>query len=198
MESEKYNNSIVKLNVGGTTCYTHRQTLMGSLYFHHLLEGDMGNVNFVNNDEIFIDRSGSIFKTVLLYLRTCVLSFSKSLKLEDLKMEAEYYKIDGLIEEVDICMKRGGEKQVEYKLMDVTDLKSVTLKKGDGDINARVKRKSHESYEVLEVLDVMKKIPNRCFRHDKYDSSEPCNHPSVNKGNDTVTIAHHVVKETIQ
>lgn len=94
MVSEEQANRIVKLNVGGTTYYAHKNVLTKSTYFQNLLEGDMSNIAPVNDEEVFIDRCSHHFESVLQYLRTGYPLIGGRIKLDMLKTEAEYYQLE--------------------------------------------------------------------------------------------------------
>jgi len=100
---EKYQTTIpmrVKLNIGGIKYETTRSTLMGE-------QGSMLHAMFSGNydvkpDEegyIFIDRDGNYFGYVLNYLRnrTVFLPENDNVLLLNLKQEAEYFQLEGLL-----------------------------------------------------------------------------------------------------
>ena len=100
---------ILKLNVGGMIFYTLKSTLSKKIKkdnaneFHetHLLE-EMYNDSLKENKEIkFIDRDPTYFNYILDYLRCPnkkLILPNKKMILKQLKNEAEYFKLNGLVE----------------------------------------------------------------------------------------------------
>lgn len=77
---------IIKLNVGGTSFSTFQDTLAKSNYFANLLSTQsMTSKTLLNKEEIFIDRSGELFRDILFYLRTGFVTSSDKKKLLSLK-----------------------------------------------------------------------------------------------------------------
>lgn len=100
---------VVTLNVGGQLFTTHRETLQGS-YFEGMFSGKMKPGQTVNGG-IFIDRSGFLFEYVLQYLRN-VNDWeppSDLSLLKNLRAEAHYYTISGLIELVETTITKTEE-----------------------------------------------------------------------------------------
>jgi hypothetical protein len=90
---------LVKLNVGMHYYCIYYDTLKVSPYSKDMLSGDdMESLPMVNDDGIFIDRSGNLFEYILQYLRDYEINAGKSVDLEELKMEAEYYKLSDMVE----------------------------------------------------------------------------------------------------
>nr|XP_058954056.1 uncharacterized protein LOC131781419 [Pocillopora verrucosa] len=99
--------SIIKLNVGGHYFTTRLQTLtkdpnsMLAGMFSERFEEKLGE-----DGAFFIDRDGSHFRFILNYLRTEELTLPVGATfLEELKKEAEFYQIQGLIDEINKSMK---------------------------------------------------------------------------------------------
>jgi hypothetical protein len=169
-------NNIVKLNVGGCTYYSYKETLTKSQYFHNLLQGDMKNVSYVKEEEIFIDRCGVYFESILHYLRTGSPLTSDKFKLENLKVEAEYYQLQDLSQIIDDLLKHLKQLPV-YKTMDLAELVSANAHITEGSSNdVRAKAATRESYQILKVLDT-KESYNICLQHDdKYNIPDDCGH----------------------
>jgi hypothetical protein len=93
-------NSIVNLNVGGVLYTTTRDTLLKhESFFSGLLSNNFSSTI----DNIFIDRSGELFKYVLEFLRNNTLpkrALADKALLEELLQEAEFYCIEQLIAEI--------------------------------------------------------------------------------------------------
>ena len=94
--------SIIKLNVGGHYFTTRLQTLtkdpnsMLAGMFSERFEEKLGE-----DGAFFIDRDGSHFRFILNYLRTEELTLPVGANfLQELKKEAEFYRIQGLIDEI--------------------------------------------------------------------------------------------------
>lgn len=105
--------AVVKLNVGGKIFQTKVATLLSvkdTLFFKYILqksEEDKDNVP----KEIFFDRSYRLFPLILDYLRTKKFSL-KSLNrydIDDLELEAEYYGLGEILEEL-----AESRKEVEF------------------------------------------------------------------------------------
>lgn len=131
---------VIKLNIGGDSFVALSSTLQESGYFKNLLEDSMTNTTIVNGDERFIDRSGQLFAEVLCFLRTSTM-FCKDLnKLKSLQVEAEYYAIPKMMEEVkakiataennaqlpQICIKSMEERGEKRKFSLIEDLNGST------------------------------------------------------------------------
>ncbi len=64
------------------------------------------------HNRIFIDRDGELFNYVLNYLRTNKLSVDLNLiQLVNLRVEADFYRIDSMIQELDELIVREHERQ---------------------------------------------------------------------------------------
>ena len=62
--------SVVRLNVGGRTFDTTRETLVGCEFFRPILDGQIGSAVDANG-RLFIDRSPELFAVLLQFLRSC-------------------------------------------------------------------------------------------------------------------------------
>ncbi|CAL2033836.1 unnamed protein product [Caenorhabditis brenneri] len=95
----KSNDNIVKLDIGGTVFKTSRSTLTKfDGFFKTMLETDIP----ITKDEygaIFIDRSPKYFDMILNFMRDGQMKLPESLReVEELRVEAQYYLLDGLVE----------------------------------------------------------------------------------------------------
>ena len=102
MQCSMQASSIIKLNVGGHYFTTRLQTLtkdpnsMLAGMFSERFEEKLGE-----DGAFFIDRDGSHFRFILNYLRTEELTLPVGANfLQELKKEAEFYRIQGLIDEI--------------------------------------------------------------------------------------------------
>jgi len=114
MKSLDLDASYVTLNVGGKKFSTSIQTLkQGDNMLSAMFSGRIP-LKREKDDSVFIDRDGTHFRSILNFLRDGVISKPNSRKeIEELKKEAEFYCIDGLIE---ICINflRGEHFGDEY------------------------------------------------------------------------------------
>uniref|UniRef100_A0AC35TV50 BTB domain-containing protein n=1 Tax=Rhabditophanes sp. KR3021 TaxID=114890 RepID=A0AC35TV50_9BILA len=104
MSSCKNNeNSIIKLNVGGTIFATSKTTLtwLPGTFFTSLLSGGIDSLKD-SEGAIFIDRDPQLFRIILNYLRTRHLEI-KNVDLGQLKHEAQYYNIKPLMKRLTLC-----------------------------------------------------------------------------------------------
>ena len=115
-KSYRFNDSdIVKLNIGGRVYSTYRSTLSRRIknpnsddeyYGPNLLEGlasGLFNVKHDENNAIFIDRNHQYFDYIIDYLRTADTDYEFKLPsnkeiIQCIEKEAEYYKIEPLID----------------------------------------------------------------------------------------------------
>ena len=99
---------LTRLNVGGVPFITTKETLCtNSPFFSRMLDGSMkAGTNL--DGAIFIDRNGILFSHVLDYLRNGDNWIpSPDIKLlHDLRNEAAYFSLDGMIEILDDLMPR--------------------------------------------------------------------------------------------
>lgn len=68
INSERNNEDIIKLNVGGKPFYATYGSLKSSSYFTRLL-ADENQLDYINKDEIFIDRTACLFTEIMYYLK---------------------------------------------------------------------------------------------------------------------------------
>jgi hypothetical protein len=91
-----------RLSVGGTLFYTSRHTLMGgSDFFAAALGGAYAeSVDAAHGEAFFVDRSPKTFDILLEYMRSGVLLCSDRSMLAGVLLEAEYFLMNALLEEV--------------------------------------------------------------------------------------------------
>lgn len=164
----KFKGIIIKLNVGGTSFSTFHGTLAKSNYFANLLSTQsMTSKTLLNKEEIFIDRSGELFRDILFYLRTGFVTSSDKKKLLSLKKEAEFYQLKEMIEAVK-CREQSiteTNKSIPICICDVDILdpandgtkKYVATKAANGKVFV---------YQVIGVIDVF--FSSYCDYHQKH------------------------------
>ncbi|EDO28987.1 predicted protein, partial [Nematostella vectensis] len=94
--------AIIDLNVGGNhftttllTLTTFPDSMLGSMFSGRI------PVNRDSNGRFFIDRDGTLFRYILNFLRSNVLSLPANFKDYELLLnEADFYQIEPLIEEI--------------------------------------------------------------------------------------------------
>ena len=99
MEGQEQADSFVKLNVGGMRFSTTIDTLMkGDTMLSAMFSGRMP-LKRDDDGSVFIDRDGTHFRAILNFLRDGHVPLpDKRKELEELKMEANFYCINQLIE----------------------------------------------------------------------------------------------------
>ncbi|EPB91710.1 hypothetical protein HMPREF1544_01421 [Mucor circinelloides 1006PhL] len=121
----KFKGIIIKLNVGGTSFSTFHGTLAKSNYFANLLSTQsMTSKTLLNKEEIFIDRSGELFRDILFYLRTGFVTSSDKKKLLSLKKEAEFYQLKEMIEAIQQMMVQRSMSQLKQQMVKFSFIKS--------------------------------------------------------------------------
>ncbi|UJR33898.1 hypothetical protein I4U23_021317 [Adineta vaga] len=93
----------IYLDVGGRQFTTKMKTLVqksNSLYFKTLLAQEWDQKTNTADNRIFIDRDGDLFDYVLKYLRTDELNIEEKSIRKELLIEAKYYKIQKLEDEL--------------------------------------------------------------------------------------------------
>lgn len=91
---------IIRLNVGGVIFQTTKSTLLfdAESRFYAMFPDD---ISFDKNEEIFIDRDGTHFRYILNYLRTGIVTIPRDVAaIQELLIEAEYYQLKEIIEEL--------------------------------------------------------------------------------------------------
>lgn len=159
---ENNNNSIIKLNVGGKSYYTKQNTLEASVYFETLLNGQMQTPVLTGdkNDEIFIDRDGEMFRHVLQYMRTGILFTKKENILKKIKLEAKYYGLKNLEDDVNLQLKELTQNKDTYMFTSSDKLIEQHLKKAKIS-GAKYDHKS-KLLQVVESLDTVEKR-TKCY-----------------------------------
>lgn len=146
--------SIIKLNVGGTSFVTFYKTLTQSKFFVSLLSEDvLSNKAMTSNNEIFIDRSGNLFVDILYYLRTHSVFANEIDTLRLLQEEAKYYQLDELAEASEQEIKSLSE--IDKQKPTATIIDADKLKCAQGRSNYIVPQDEANQFCVYKVLDVM-------------------------------------------
>ena len=155
------NNSLIKLNVGGTIFTTTVSTIssiQGS-YIDNLVKYDSNgemNVTKDENGNIFIDRSPELFKIILEYLRTNKLYIPDNVNRSQLKDEFDLYGLDMPSPE-----KKYLRHTADYKrFLDMTD------------IGYKIISSTHVSNQKVEFVlqgDLPYEEKNDGFRDIQYD-----------------------------
>lgn len=70
-------------------------TLKVSPYFKQIVDYDCEDIDFLENDEIFIDRDGDLFNNSLEYLKCYEICTDN---LVELQKEAKIYQLKGMVE----------------------------------------------------------------------------------------------------
>jgi|688.fasta_scaffold386456_2 hypothetical protein len=89
----------ILLNIGGTKFQATRATLENSEFFGAMLDR-RSKTHFDSDGSIFIDRDGTHFRHILNYLRDKTVPDLSLSERKQLLVEARYYKITGLIAEL--------------------------------------------------------------------------------------------------
>jgi hypothetical protein len=106
-EIVKHNGELfVQINVGGKIFMTKLSTLLnvkGSLFEKIIL-----SQFYDKGEEIFFDRSPRMFNYILNFMRYRYLNFSNftNKELLDLRIEADYYGINKIIDRIDIILEK--------------------------------------------------------------------------------------------
>lgn len=96
--TEMMDETIVRLNVGGTIFQTSRNTLLfdSNSRFYEMFNDDQ---TFEKHEEVFIDRDGTHFRYILNYLRTGLVTLPRDANaLQELLIEAQYYDLKEIID----------------------------------------------------------------------------------------------------
>ncbi|GAN10576.1 hypothetical protein MAM1_0371c10119 [Mucor ambiguus] len=123
--------SIIRLNVGGTSFTTLYKKIADSSFFRELI-ADKNRV-IVNQDEIFIDRDGELFRQILLFLRTRVVFSRNKATLTMLLQEATFYQLDSVIHALREVLGQGNEQKSpsEKFALEFIDLRDMFSKERD-------------------------------------------------------------------
>lgn len=100
--------SRVYLDVGGQPFTTTIKTLTqgNSLFFKTLINEKWNKITNTSNEPIFIDRDGKLFDFILKYLRTGELNVEDKTIRRELLLEAKYYKLSALEDELNSTGKK--------------------------------------------------------------------------------------------
>ncbi|GAA5813860.1 hypothetical protein MFLAVUS_007347 [Mucor flavus] len=129
------NHKTVKLNIGGTFFEISRKTLRDSGYFCGLLDENWAERN-ADNNTIFVDRDGFLFRFILLYLRTDALDVEYKY-LSSLKNEADFYLLHRLSQLIERVMRQKQTK-TEYELLDheeFTRMSAIDVREAMASVN---------------------------------------------------------------
>lgn len=99
------NKKLISLNVGGTYFTTYRSTLTKSTPQNsplHRISTNSTNINWDRDEKgaYVIDRDPVYFQVILNYLRNNTLYFGRDVTEEGLLIEAEYFNLPKLMEEL--------------------------------------------------------------------------------------------------
>ncbi|KAG2210890.1 hypothetical protein INT47_000044 [Mucor saturninus] len=152
---------VLKLNIGGKSFHTKREMLKDFPYFQNLVGQPYESTGFSENgrNEIFIDRSGDMFRHILQYIRTKTVFTNDKDTLNKLKVEAEYYGLENLIEDINEKEKQIEDNKDEFLFLDeeeIIKLYMESLETSSG-INQNGARKSSQviaSINMVENRDV--------------------------------------------
>lgn len=105
LKIKKCSNEIVKFNVSGECFATRQETLLKDK--DHLFYKMIVSKKFDLSKEIFIDRSSYFFGDIINYIRTGKINYEKynSSELEELKLEADYYELLSIVNELEDRLK---------------------------------------------------------------------------------------------
>lgn len=171
-------NGIIKINVGGKPFYTKQKTLVQSNYFQSLLAESMDKRTYtgINNDEIFIDRNGGIFRHVLQYLRLGKIFVKDDNILKKLKIEANYYGLSELENQVDAKVRLLSESKDEYMFLDTNKLLEEYIGKIQISSEETASGNVTRSLQVIKCFDTVEK-QSKCFL--THTGTEICTHTNL-------------------
>jgi hypothetical protein len=122
IETTKRPHSIVHLNIGGceysttvaTLCRDGSDSLLADIFSAHGIDRHVQLVQLLPNGSYFIDRDGQLFRYILDYLRTgkCILP-DRFDEFERLKVEAEFYRLFGMIDQLSTMKQRHVSSSIE-------------------------------------------------------------------------------------
>ncbi|XP_045199627.2 BTB/POZ domain-containing protein KCTD6-like [Mercenaria mercenaria] len=128
---------IVKLNVGGTF-YSSTKTTLTKVTGSYLCRLMTGEVPCTRDEKgsYFIDRDGQVFRHILNYLRSDRLTTPFGFRdLILLKVEADYYGLPGLVQEVELALnsrrRNRRRRQRKKTSQSATELHRVHERNGD-------------------------------------------------------------------
>ncbi|KAK4521071.1 uncharacterized protein ATC70_004061 [Mucor velutinosus] len=169
---------IVTFNVGGELFTTYRSTVLesDSTVLHDLVNKNRPQQDLkMQQEPIFIDRNGELFRDVIFYLRTNHIYTKDLAKLAALVKEAIYYEIDSmgdaLQESIDATkiQQEKRQKKPRVVLMDVKEMcKTLSDTKAAHPTTYKIVEERdgvEKTYSVLDIVYV--KDINTCFEHGK-------------------------------
>ncbi|KAL9558472.1 hypothetical protein MBANPS3_000890 [Mucor bainieri] len=167
----KSNNLLINLNVGGASFSTSRDTLLKSKYFASLLSEDsMANKTINNKGEIFIDRSGDLFREILYFMRTGSATLTDKRRLASLQEEAEFYQLQGMIEVIKQKEQTLSEMIQPQFFVKGSDFLETSNKTGISTYIARREANGETTvYQVIAKIDVAMSGQEMCSRHTRYN-----------------------------
>ena len=127
---------MITLNVGGelystsrSTLCTQKDSMLAAMFSgHHKLKK-------TENGSYFIDADGKHFRIILNYLRGRIIYSTDLLEdrktLMELKKEADFYNLAGLMDLIDICLERCGSvtDEMKHDCIESTDDRNFVTKK---------------------------------------------------------------------
>ncbi|KAI9282596.1 BTB/POZ protein [Sporodiniella umbellata] len=172
--------SAVKLNIGGKSFATQKQTLIKSSFFKNMFESECKNSLKTEQGEWIVDRNGTLFEHILDFLRIGNLSWIDGrdlVMMKGLMAEADFYGIPTLTEYLNTK-----EEQVKEKQFEVMRLESFNLIAGL-DLQYQPEEAFsplyHQNYLVLSVFKAQVKTyicPRGIYVHTlRYGCGRKCN-----------------------
>ncbi|CAJ0593565.1 unnamed protein product [Cylicocyclus nassatus] len=96
----------VVLNVGGTKFYTSLETLMKNPGLRE--KSMLAEMNFVEGEEVFIDRDPTHFSYILNYHRDGAVNVNGGGSIRaQIKREAQFYGLENLVQHIEFNLSRG-------------------------------------------------------------------------------------------
>ncbi|KAI1701769.1 BTB/POZ domain-containing protein [Ditylenchus destructor] len=147
LEKVKSKNKWVRLNVGGKTFQTTKDTLSRypDSFLARLVNGELSS----DKDEsgaYLVDGNPEHFDTILTYLRRGVLNLDGNEKTaKDLLLEADFYNIQSLVEEIRKAMRTGTNRTEVVTIC-------VTYDYGKRRSTTIFFSETQDDYEVLQAL----------------------------------------------
>ena len=189
-------NPIVKLNVGGKTFVTHRDTLSGSTYFKNLLDSDFKANKYVNDDQIFIDRSSYLFEYVLQYLRLQIITIKKE-KLECLKQEAEYFQFKNMVAAVELMQKDISDLEETFEIINLEEYSLPYIRTRNFQELASTNSETYntELHQVVETFDALESKLVCSFPHSSKPPGNVCKHNQREKAYMDVSTPKVIVRK---
>ena len=112
------NDSTITFNIGGYIYSTRRSTItknVDSQSFLSLVINNQTKIQLDNNDHYFIDRDGKYFSYILNYFREKKLTLPGNFdELKQLLLEAKFYQIDSLINEIENYLNKTNENNKQF------------------------------------------------------------------------------------